>query len=64
VVVAALDEGVVPLESRLEGVTDNADLEQVYNSERHLLYVACTRERDFLMVSGVEPVWEFLDDLR
>lgn len=30
---------------------------------RHLLYVACTRARDHLWVSGVEPVSEFLDDL-
>ena len=34
---------------------DQADLEEVYNTERHLLYVACTRARDFLMVSGVWP---------
>jgi UvrD-like helicase C-terminal domain/UvrD/REP helicase N-terminal domain len=64
VAVAALDEGVVPLAERLEGVTDHADLEQVFNSERHLLYVACTRARDHLLVSGVDPVSEFLDDLR
>jgi ATP-dependent exoDNAse (exonuclease V) beta subunit len=64
VVVAVLDDGVVPLESRIEGVTDNADLEQVYNTERHLLYVVCTRARDLLLVSGVEPVSESWDDLR
>jgi ATP-dependent exoDNAse (exonuclease V) beta subunit len=28
-----------------------------------LLYVACTRARDLLKVSGVDPVSEFLDDL-
>ena len=54
---------MVPLQLRLESVTDDADLEEVYNTERHLLYVACTRARDQLMVSGVEPVSEFLDDL-
>jgi ATP-dependent exoDNAse (exonuclease V) beta subunit len=64
VVLAVLDDGVVPLESRIEGVTDNADLEQVYNTERHLLYVVCTRARDLLLVSGVEPVSESWDDLR
>jgi len=41
-----------------------ADLEEVYNTERHLLYVACTRARDHLLVTGVDPASEFLDDLR
>lgn len=64
VVVMAVDDGVLPLESRIESVVDEADLEEVYNTERHLLYVACTRARDRLLVSGVSPVSEFLDDLR
>jgi superfamily I DNA/RNA helicase len=36
----------------------------VYNTERHLLYVACTRARDHLLVTSVRPASEFLDDLR
>jgi len=64
VAVMAVDDGVVPLESRIEAVTDDSDLEEVYNTERHLLYVACTRARDFLLMSGVGPVSEFLDDFR
>jgi mRNA-degrading endonuclease RelE of RelBE toxin-antitoxin system len=63
VAVMACDDEVVPLQQRIESVTDDTDLEEVYNTERHLLYVACTRARDQLMVSGVEPVSEFLDDL-
>lgn len=63
VVVMAADEDVVPLESRIRAVADEADLEEVYNTERHLLYVACTRARDHLLVCGVKPVSEFLDDL-
>ena len=43
-------------------VTDASDLEEVYNTERHLLYVACTRARDFLLVCGVKPGSEFLAD--
>jgi len=43
---------------------DEADLEDVYNTERHLLYVACTRARDRLMISCVELGSEFLDDLK
>lgn len=64
VVVMACDDEVIPSQSRIENVGDTADLEEVYNTERHLLYVACTRARDHLFVSGVEPASEFLDDLR
>lgn len=44
-------------------VTDDSDLEEVYNTERHLLYVACTRPRDNLLVTAVFPGSEFLGDL-
>ncbi len=64
VVVMACDDEVIPLQERIESVTDDSDLEEVYNTERHLLYVACTRARDHLLVTGVEPASEFLDDLR
>ena len=64
VAVIACDDEVVPLQERIETVTDDTDLEDVYNTERHLLYVACTRARDHLLVSGVEPASEFLDDLQ
>ena len=64
VVVMACDDEVIPLQERIECVADDADLEEVYNTERHLLYVACTRARDHLLVTGVEPASEFLDDLR
>ena len=63
VVVAACDDEILPLQTRIEAVSDDADLEEVYNTERHLLYVACTRARDNLLVIGVDPVSEFLDDL-
>lgn len=64
VVVMACDDEVIPLQERIETVTDTADLEDVYNTERHLLYVACTRARDHLLVTGVDPASEYLDDLR
>ena len=63
VAVLACDDEILPLQERIEAVGDDADLEEVYNTERHLLYVACTRARDHLMVTGVEPASEFLDDL-
>jgi superfamily I DNA/RNA helicase len=64
VAVMACDDEVIPLQERIETVTDDADLEEVYNTERHLLYVACTRARDHLLVTSVAPASEFLDDLR
>jgi len=46
-----------------KGVKTTAfDLQEVYDTERHLLYVAATRARDHLLVTGVDPVSEFLDD--
>lgn len=64
VAVMACDDEIVPLQARIENVADESDLEDVYSTERHLLYVACTRARDHLLVVGVEPASEFLDDLR
>ncbi len=63
VIVMACDDEVMPLQERIETVGDDADLQEVYDTERHLLYVACTRARDSLMVTAVEPGSEFLDDL-
>ena len=64
VVVMACDDEVIPLQERIETVGDDADLQEVYDTERHLLYVACTRARDNLLVTSVDPASEFLDDLR
>jgi superfamily I DNA/RNA helicase len=64
VAVMACDDEIIPSQERIENVADDADLEEVYDSERHLLYVACTRARDHLLVTGVKPASEFLDDLR
>lgn len=64
VVVMACDDEIIPLQERIETVGDDADLLEVYDTERHLLYVACTRARDYLIVTSVAPASEFLDDLR
>jgi len=64
VVVMACDDEIIPLQERIETVGDDADLQEVYDTERHLLYVACTRARDHLLVTSVAPASEFLDDLR
>lgn len=64
VAVMACDDEVIPLQERIETVGDDADLQEIYDTERHLLYVACTRARDELCVMGVAPPSEFLDDFR
>jgi superfamily I DNA/RNA helicase len=64
VAVMACDDEVLPLQERVEAVADEVDLDDVYETERQLLYVACTRARDRLLISGVSPASEFLKDLK
>ena len=64
VAVVACDSEVIPSSKRLEIIADGSDLEDAYNTERYLLYVACTRARDYLLVTGVVPESEFLSDLQ
>ena len=63
VAVMACDDEVLPLQSRVEAVADEVELDDAYETERQLLYVACTRARDRLLVAGVAPGSEFLKDL-
>jgi superfamily I DNA/RNA helicase/mRNA-degrading endonuclease RelE of RelBE toxin-antitoxin system len=64
VAVMACDDDVLPLQSRIEQASDESELDEVYDTERHLLYVAVTRARDQVLVTGLEPTSEFLEDLR
>jgi superfamily I DNA/RNA helicase len=64
VAVMACDDDVLPLQSRIESVADEVELDDVYETERQLLYVACTRARDRLLITAVNPASEFLNDLR
>ena len=64
VAVMACDDEVAPATSANREVGDDGDLQEMYDTERQLLYVACTRARDRLSISAVEPASEFLDDLR
>jgi superfamily I DNA/RNA helicase len=63
VAVMACDEEVLPLQARIETAAEDTDVEDVYNTERQLLYVACTRARDNLLVTAVKPGSGFLDDM-
>jgi superfamily I DNA/RNA helicase len=63
VAVMACDDDVLPLQSRIESVAHEVELDDVYETERQLLYVACTRARDRLLITAINPASEFLNDL-
>lgn len=62
VVVMACDEGILPLDERIADAADEAELDDIYETERRLLYVACTRAREHLLLTGVTPTSEYLAD--
>lgn len=62
VVVMACDLGILPLDERVADAADEAELDEIYETERRLLYVACTRAREHLLLTGVRPASEYLDD--
>jgi mRNA-degrading endonuclease RelE of RelBE toxin-antitoxin system len=62
VAVMACDDDILPLQERVETVADESELNEVYETERQLFYVACTRARDRLLISAVDPGSEFIDD--
>ncbi len=62
VVVMACNEGILPLDERVEDAADEAELDDIYETERRLLYVACTRAREHLLLTGTTPVSEYLAD--
>ncbi|SCU98916.1 conserved hypothetical protein [Cupriavidus necator] len=64
VAVMACDDEIIPSQARIDMASDEAELTEIYSTERQLLYVACTRARDSLHVSAVKPESEFLQDLR
>jgi len=64
VAVMACDDEVLPRQDRIETAADEAELEAIFETERHLLYVAVTRARDRVVVTGLEPGSEFIPDLQ
>jgi superfamily I DNA/RNA helicase len=63
VIVMACDEDVIPNAERIMAITDDSDLDEVVATERHLLYVACTRARDHLLITSGDKCSEFVEDL-
>jgi superfamily I DNA/RNA helicase len=64
VAVMCCDDDVIPSSHRVKAASDPAELEEIVETEGHLLYVACTRARERLLVTGVAPVSEFVRDLQ
>jgi hypothetical protein len=63
VAVMACDDEILPLQSRMETASDESDLSENYETERHLLYVACTRARDRLHISCGGAASDFIADM-
>ena len=63
VIVMACDEDIIPNAERIKAITDDSDLDEVVATERHLLYVACTRARDHLLITSGDTCSEFVEDL-
>jgi len=63
VAVMACDDEIIPSQARMDTAADDVELTEIFNTERQLLYVACTRARDQLHISAVQPESEFLQDL-
>ena len=63
VAVVALNEDVIPSPERIEETSDPSDIEEIYSTERQLLYVACTRARELLLLTASGRPSEFLSDV-
>ncbi len=64
VIIMACEEDVLPDPDRIGSAGDASELEDVYNSERQILYVACTRARDRLLITSTHAPSEFVEDIR
>ena len=61
-VVMACDSELLPDPERLEEAGIIADMDEIYDTERNLLYVACTRAREYLLITcGGTPSSLLLD---
>ena len=63
VVAMACDDAVLPSAQRIASAGEPSELEEIFNSERQLLYVACTRARDRLLLTAAGSGSEFLRDV-
>ncbi len=59
-IVAAANEGVIPLAVAMDAAADEAEKRDAELQERCLLYVAVTRARDSVVVTGYGPLSSFV----
>ena len=63
VAVIACDSNVIPSPERLKEAGFISGMDDIYETERNLLYVACTRARDELLITSVGTPSELLMDV-
>jgi len=60
VIVGGCEERLLPMRALLDRLSDPADRDAFIEQEKHLLYVACTRAREGLVVTHSGPTSRFL----
>jgi superfamily I DNA/RNA helicase len=60
VLVMGCDDKLLPMRTVIDRLTDKVDRDAFMEQERHLLYVACTRARERLLVTHSGPKSRFL----
>ena len=64
VIIIGCDKRYMPLANSLAEASTDEQKNEVETLERNLLYVACTRARDSLLITGQAPGSKFLPELR
>ena len=64
VAVKACDDEIIPSQKRVAAVGEDADLQEVHDTERNLLYVDRTCSRSAAGPTRVDPASESLGDLQ
>lgn len=63
VAIIGCEEGILPSEARLIKARDEADIDEIMATERHLFYVAFSRAREHVWVSCAGQPSEYIMDL-
>jgi superfamily I DNA/RNA helicase len=63
VVVMACDESVLPLDERVADAADEAELDDIFETERLLPHVSCASAREHLLLTALAPGSEYFADL-
>ena len=63
VAIIGCEEGILPSEARLIKARDEAEIDEIMATERHLFYVAFSRAREHVWVSCAGQPSEYIMDL-